>query len=186
MNQVFSKAATALVDVLQSLTLGLAIFSIVYLFLFRPSVVQGASMQPNLHTGERLIAEKFSYDFGQVERGDIVVLTSPQRADIDLVKRVIGLSGEDIKIEGGQIFINGQALDEPYVNTPTSVTVGNFLREGEDFQIPIGEYFVLGDNRDNSSDSRTFGPVSRSNIQGKVVFRYWPYNEFGILPHPSY
>ena len=186
MIRAISWLVKGVVDILQSATVGLAIFSIVYLFLFRPSVVQGASMQPNLHTGEKLITEKVSYQFGQPERGDIVVLSSPQRPDIDLVKRVIGLPGELIKIDGGQVYINDWALEEPYLNTPTSASTGNFLTDGQDFQIPVDDYFVMGDNRDNSSDSRTFGPINRSSIQGKAVFRYWPTNEFGTLPHPSY
>lgn len=143
-------------------------------------------MQPNLHTGEKLITEKFSYQFGEPKRGDIVVLTSPKNPNIELVKRVVGLPNEVITIEEGQVYINHHQLDEPYLNSPTSASIGNFLTESTDYQIPDGFYFVMGDNRNNSSDSRTFGPVARSNIQGKAVFKYWPTAQFGLIPQPAY
>jgi len=115
-----------LYDTLQTFTLGLAMFSIVYLFLFRPSMVQGASMQPSLQTGEKLITEKISYQFGKPERGDIVVLTSPRDPGIELVKRIVGLPGEQLTIYDGDVLINDQLLNEPYLTSAIAASLGNF------------------------------------------------------------
>lgn len=185
MEEVQESKKSWIYEIVETTIVSLAIFSILYLFLFRPNQVQGASMQPNLHTGERVITELVSYRFGEPERGDIVVVTSPRREDINLIKRIIGLPGERIRISQGKVYINGEALSEGYIKDGFT-NPGALLKEGEVYSIPEGSYFVMGDNRDFSSDSRDFGAVTRDLIQGKAVLRFWPISSSGVLNHPDY
>lgn len=143
-------------------------------------VVDGASMQPNFHTSERVIVDRISMLFSGPARGDVVVLDSP-RADELLIKRVIGLPNETITIRSGRVYVDGHLLDEPYVdNYCTYVSCDGTWELGPD------EYFVLGDNRSHSLDSHSFGPVSRSAIKGIARVRYWPFDELEVLDAPEY
>lgn len=144
-------------------------------------VVDGASMQPNFHTSERVIVDRLTMLlFGPV-RGDVVVLDSPQAADELLIKRVIGLPNETIVIRDGRVYADGTLLDEPYVLDYCTFGVCN----GE-WQLGPDEYFVLGDNRNHSLDSHSFGPVLRSSIVGIARVRYWPPDDASILSAPEY
>jgi len=155
--------------VLPAIFLALAI----HIFLAQATVVYGLSMQPNLQPTERLVIEKASYYFDDPQRSDIVVLDLPQMANL-LIKRVVGLPGETLEIRRGVVLINGQALDEPFVLLPDSTTYGP-ITLGPD------SYFVMGDNRSNSNDSRAFGPVHRNAIVGRAWLRYWPLDRFIIF-----
>ncbi len=146
---------------------------LIHLFLAQATRVYGQSMEPTLHTNDRVIVEKISYRFRPPKRGDIVVVKLNERSQ-PLIKRVVGLPGETIAIRGGRVFINGQPLDEPYVQTPTHGRL-------PPTRIPAMHYFVLGDNRDASNDSRNFGPVPRESILGRALFRYWPPHQIGFL-----
>jgi signal peptidase I len=135
--------------------------------------IPSGSMEPTLNIGDRILVDKLSYDLHAVHRGDIVVFARPPHENLeagvnDLVKRVIGLPGETISAQNGSIYINGKPLAEPWL--PKGVTTGNF----SPVHIPKGDYFVMGDNRDFSEDSRFFGPISGSLIVGRVVMRIWP------------
>lgn len=143
-------------------------------------VVDGASMEPNLHTSERLIVDRLTMLLGGPDRGDVVVLHSPRDEEL-LVKRVIGLPGETVTIHNGRVYINGELLQEPYIaEFCTYGSCNGTWRLGPD------QYFVLGDNRSHSLDSHTFGPVERSAIQGVVRVRYWPLDELNIFKAPAY
>jgi signal peptidase I len=146
---------------------------VIHIFLAQATVVYGQSMQPNLHPAERLVIEKVSYYFHSPDRYDIVVIDLPHMSDL-LIKRVIGLPGETIEIRDGVILVDGIAQKESYA--PIS---------GDTQLSPITlrpmTYFVMGDNRVNSNDSRAFGPVSRSAIIGRAWLRYWPLNQFHIF-----
>lgn len=131
-------------------------------------------MEPTLYGHQRLIIEKLSYHIHPPERGDIVVVRVPQ-FDKYLIKRVIGLPGETLEIKNGIVYIDGRPLKEPYVN---GVPRGDYRAT----VIPEGYVFVMGDNRNNSNDSRAFGPIPIKNIVGHAWMRYWPLDDFGFMP----
>ena len=140
--------------------------------------IESVSMQPNLHEGEYVIVDKVSYRLGIPQRGDIVVF-SIEGETRDLIKRVIGLPGETIEMSNGIVTIDGQLLDEPYVASPS----GGVLPAR---QLGADEYFVMGDNRGNSKDSRVFGPIRSAAIVGRAWIIYWPVADWGFVPRPVY
>jgi signal peptidase I len=142
----------------------------VHLFLAQATIVYGQSMEPNLYERQRLIIDKVSYHFFPPKRNDIVVIAMPDMEEM-LVKRVIGLPGETVEVRDGVVYVNGEPLPEPFPHE-----LGHESRE----PITLGplNYYVMGDNRDNSNDSRSFGPVQREYILGRVWLRYWPLEEF--------
>src|SRR5271163_737121 len=157
-----------------AVALGLAL--VIIIFLYQPVKVEGTSMAPLLTDQERIFINKFVYRFTPIERGDVVVFWYPLDHSKSFIKRVIGLPGETIELRAGRLYVNGKELMEPYVPP-------NYL-DGTSYaarQIPEGNYFVMGDHRDSSNDSRVFGPVSRPYIYGKAVFAYWPVDHFGSL-----
>ncbi|MHB1296450.1 MAG: signal peptidase I [Anaerolineae bacterium] len=145
----------------------LIIVLVVNIFLAQATRVDGQSMIPSLQDNQRIIIEKISYRFRAPERGDIIVLNRPQRAAVPLIKRVIGLPGDTIAIHDGRVYVNGDALNEPYLAEETRGVMPSQL-------VPEGHVFVLGDNRGSSNDSRAFGMVSFSDIIGRAWVRYWP------------
>ena len=162
-------------DVLETLVLAVFIFVLVNTLTGRYEV-QSISMEPTLHEGQYLIVSKISYWLHPPQRGDVVVLDPPnQRSTIPYIKRVIGLPGEHIEVRDGRVWVDGVALNEPYVSGPALY--------GEDRVLGADEYLVLGDNRNNSSDSHVWGTLPRDNIVGKTVFRYWPPEKWGTIPH---
>jgi signal peptidase I len=146
----------------------------IHLFLAQATRVYGQSMQPGLHTNERLVVEKLSYRFHGPRRGDVVVLHDPSGGSELLIKRVIGLPGERVTIADGHVFVDGVALQEPYLDQKTS---GN----GSSWLVPPLRVFVMGDNRQASRDSRSFGTVPLDEIVGRALFRYWPLDLIGVL-----
>lgn len=165
-------------NTLESIVIVGSFFILTYLFIGFPTKVIGASMEPTLHTNDRLLVSKVSYKFHQVQRGDVVVLQSPANHDIELVKRVIGLPNESITFKNGNVYINGKLLDEPYISDKTPVWLGGYVKEGEGLLIQKDTIFVMGDNRPRSSDSREFGPIPLSSVIGKAEYKYFPDNEF--------
>lgn len=141
--------------------------------------IEGVSMEPNLHDGQYLIINKLVYYLHPPERGDVVVFHYPRNPRRDFIKRIIGLPGEKVEVRGERIFINGEELEEPYTFHTGNYTWGP-QRLGED------EYFVLGDNRNSSSDSHSWGPLPRDTLVGKAWISYWPPNYLGLVPHYSY
>jgi signal peptidase I len=153
-------------------TAGLALLS--YVCLFHLSVVRGSSMAPSIHDGDRILIDPVSYLFGEVQRGDIVVLQYPLDPSVDYIKRVVGLPGDEIEIEHGEVWVNGRPLEEPYVLGPDPATT---------LQVEVlpAHYFVLGDNRARSCDSREFGQVPVGYVRGKVELRVWPPTRAGRI-----
>lgn len=139
--------------------------------------IEGSSMEPNLHDGEYVIIDKVSYMLHGPERGDVIVFARP--GERDYIKRVIGLPGDTVEIRSGQVYVNGIALEEPYINQPVRQDVAAR-------QVEAGRYFVLGDNRNNSSDSRVIGTVPAADIVGRAWFVYWPPTDWGAVPHYTY
>ena len=161
-----------------AVALGLALVIIV--FLYQPVKVEGTSMAPLLSDQERIFINKFVYRFEPIERGDVIVFWYPLDRSKSFIKRVIGLPGETIELRGGRLYIDGKERPEVYI--PAGYLDGSIYGP---MTIPNDEYFVMGDHRDSSNDSRVFGPVGRPYIYGKAVFAYWPVDHFGSLTSTS-
>ena len=159
-------------DVILSLTIAFLFL----VFLVQPVKVEGTSMLPELIHEERVIVDKILYSIDNIQRGDIVVFKFPEDPSMSYIKRVIGLAGETVEIRSGVVYINGKADTEPHVL--------EHYRGRSNFPaltVPQGEYFLLGDHRNASNDSRTWGTIKGSYITGKAVFAYWPPEQFGIV-----
>lgn len=137
--------------------------------------VDGHSMQPTLHSGEFIIVNKLAYRFGSVKRGDVIVFHFPRNLEQEYIKRVIGLPGDEVVVSNQQVRVNGVVLNEPYISEPPDYS-GTWT-------VPEGNLFVLGDNRNNSSDSHNWGPVSLDYVVGKALVIYWPPEEWGWVDH---
>lgn len=148
----------------------------IILFVYQPVKVEGGSMEPGLEDQERIFINKLVYRFESIERGDIVVFRYPRDTRKSFVKRVIGLPGDRIRILSGRVYVNGVPLPEPYVPQDYEDA-----RSYAETVVPNNAYFVLGDHRSMSNDSRDFGPVMRGYIYGKAVFGYWPMEKMGVL-----
>ncbi|MDQ3321469.1 MAG: signal peptidase I [Acidobacteriota bacterium] len=179
---------TESVKLLRDIILIVAVLVLLGVFVAQPVVVEGTSMLPQLHDGERLLVDKLvyykikSFSWGHIERGDIIVFWYPKDPDKSYVKRVIGLPGESVEVRDGTVFVNGQQLDEPYLDPERNQSLPSFpLRKVEEHY-----YFVMGDNRDNSSDSRYWGTVPEKYIYGKAFFRYWNPANIGFITHGKY
>jgi signal peptidase I len=165
--------------------LSASVFIVVYLFLMQPHQVKGNSMVPNFHDGEYLLTDKVTFRRRLPIYGDVVVFKAPVNENYDFIKRVIAIPGEKIMIKENRVYLNDQILDESaYLPSDFITRAGQFLREGVEFSVPEGTVFVLGDNRDHSSDSREWGPVPLENIVGKTFFRYWPPETVGLISNP--
>ena len=160
----------------RDLLVSLAASVLIITCLYQPVRVEGTSMQPRLHDQDRLFINKFVYRFEKISRGDVVVFHYPRDPEKSYIKRVIALPGDDVRIADGMVYVNGEQVDEPYV--PRRYRDGRSL---EDTVIPQHEYWVMGDHRSISSDSRDFGAVDRSLIYGKAAFIYWPADGIGVV-----
>ncbi|MFZ5919120.1 MAG: signal peptidase I [Chloroflexota bacterium] len=161
-------------EALETILPAIAIAILINLFLAQPTRVHGQSMEPNLHTDQRLVVEKITYHLHGPRRGDIVVFALPEQSEEMLIKRVIGLPGETVEIHDGQVFIDGVPLNEPYLTQDTRGRYGPVT-------VPPLHVFVLGDNRSFSNDSRAFDTVPIANIVGRAWLSYWPMEALGIL-----
>lgn len=178
----FRRLGNIFLDVIETVVIALAIFVIIYLFLFQPHQVRGNSMYPNFHDADYLLTDKISYRLNSPKRDDIVIFVAPKNEDYDYIKRVIGLPGEKVSLnENNQVLIDNQILTEPYLPEGTLTYAGAFLETGETVTVPQDQYFVLGDNRNHSSDSRDWGFVPKENIVGKAWLRYWPLDRMGSV-----
>jgi signal peptidase I len=164
----------------RDLAIALVLILFIGIFLYRPVKVEGTSMAPLLADQERIFINQFVYHFEPIDRGDVVVFWYPLDRTKSFIKRVIGLPGETVEIRASRLFINGKEWMEPYV--PPSYLDGSSYGPKV---IPQDEFFVMGDHRDSSHDSRVFGSVPRQYIYGKAVFAYWPVNHFGSLTSSS-
>jgi signal peptidase I len=156
------------------IAIGLALVIIV--FLYQPVKVEGTSMAPLLSDQERIFINKFVYRFEAIQRGDVVVFWYPLDHSKSFIKRVVGLPGESVEIRQGAVYVNGQIVPEPYV-PPQYEDLSDF----GPVRVPKDSYFVMGDHRISSNDSRVFGPVASQFIYGRAVFAYWPVDHFGSI-----
>ena len=190
MTSLREKIITFFVDVLETVVIAISIFIIIYLWAFQPHEVNGQSMDglDNFHNGQYILTDKISYRFKEPQRGQVIVFKYPLNKSYDYIKRIIGLPGEQIMIKESKIYIYnkdnpaGFILDESAYVSSHVVTAGReFLKDGIKMQIPENNYFVMGDNRPQSSDSRVWGFVPKEDIIGKSYFKYWPANEIGLI-----
>lgn len=159
---------------LRDLGISIAIAVFIIVFIYQPVKVEGTSMMPSLDDQERIFVNKFVYRLEPIERGDIVVFRYPRDPSKSFIKRVIGMAGDRIRIDGGHVYVNSEELEEDYV--PPAFTDA---RSYPELTVPPHSYFVLGDHRSMSNDSRDFGPVNQTYIFGKAVFGYWPMDKLG-------
>jgi len=175
-------------ELIKVVAISLAIIIPVRYYLIQPFYVKGASMEPNFYDKEYLIIDEISYRFQEPQRGDIVVFRYPRDPEEYFIKRVIGLPGERVRIKDGAVYVYNQTspdgirLEERYLPAGTA-TYG--LNE-ELTVLGAGQYYVLGDNRNASKDSRSFGPVEKKFLTGRVLFRGWPFDRAGVFSAPEY
>ena len=181
----FSSVGQFLLSFLETVVVALVISIVLYLFIMTPHEVIGNSMHPTYQNGEYLMANKLLYKFKEPQRGDVIIFKYSDTQDF--IKRVIGLSGDKVMLKDGHIYINDKLVDESsYLSNSIYTNGGEFLHEGETITVPEGQYFVCGDNRPHSSDSRTFGPITKENIKGKAWLVYYPFSQFRIAQHETY
>ncbi len=192
----FIEDSNVFIDLLQTIVVALSICVIIYLFIATPNEVNGKSMEPTFHEGELLLTNKFMHLLGNTKlkkvvgdykRGDIVIFRNSYMQE-DFIKRIVAVGGDTIMIKEGYVYINGIKLNETYLPEGRRTSANNFLLEGKPVKVPEDSYVVLGDNRDNSTDSRysMVGFVKRSQMKGKVFFRYWPLKSFGTIKGHTY
>jgi signal peptidase I len=150
--------------------------AIIITWFYQPVRVEGTSMLPNLEDQDRLFINKMAFRVGEIHRGDVVVFKYPKDEEESFIKRIIGLPGDRVRIDRGQVFVNDHLLTEPYVPARFEDE-----RSAAEMRIPPHQYFVLGDHRNISRDSREFGPVNRDLIYGKAAFVYWPVDQAGVV-----
>ncbi len=185
---MFHRLGTFFLDILEVIVFAVGIFFFVYLLIMRPHKIKGQSMQPNYPDGEYLLTEKVTYYTNSPGRGDVVVLTPPPTVSEtdEFIKRIIGLPGEKVMVKGGRVYINDKQIQESYLASTVYTNPGDFLAEGQEYTVPSGKYFVMGDNRTNCSDSRYWGPITKSEITGRAWVIYWPLNKTGVVQSVSY
>jgi signal peptidase I len=165
------------IDVLETLVLSLILFVVINAVSARIRV-DGSSMEPTLHSGEFVIVNKLAYKFSMPALGDIIVFHFPRDPKQEYIKRVIGMPGDQVTIQNGKVLVNGQEIIEPYISAPP-------VYPNNSWQVPAGQLFVLGDNRNNSSDSHNWGTVPLDYVVGKALFVYWPLDSWGTIEHIS-
>jgi signal peptidase I len=171
-----SGALRFILDIVETLILSVILFAVINAVSARIRV-DGASMQPTLETGEFVIVNKLAYMLGKIQVGDVIVFHFPRDPEQEYIKRVIGLPGDQVAVQDGIVSVNGQPLDEDYIAAPPAYE--------STWEVPPDSLFVLGDNRNNSSDSHNWGPVPLDYVVGKAVFVYWPPTRWGMLEEPS-
>jgi signal peptidase I len=182
-----------LLEIAETLVLTLIIFFVIQTFVAQPYKVQQQSMEHTLEPDQYVLVDKLTPRFDTYKRGDIVVFTPPAawapEDGTPFIKRVIGLGGDTIEVRDGSVYVNGTKIDEPYLyaaspgGSPQPTTVSG---DASRWVVADGDLFLMGDHRENSQDSRTFGEVPVSQVIGRAWLRYWPLNVFGILPTPTY
>ncbi len=191
MKNILKSFSSLFLDLAETLTIGASFFLIVYLFFMQPHQVNGRSMYPTFNSGDYLLTNKIVYRTGEPQRGDIVVFHAPEEASCptgtgcDFIKRILAVPGDTIALHDNAYYVNGEALAETYIPSDFKTLPGKFI-EGRTVTMGPNEYFVSGDNREYSSDSRVWGPIGKEDIVGKAFLRYWPTSEFGWIESAEY
>ena len=180
-----------LLEFIQSIVLALSVFVLLYLFVAQPNEVKGSSMYPNFKDKEYLLTEKLSYQFGEPKRGDVVIFKAPATEtcaidECEYIKRIIGIPGDKVMVKEGDVYLNGEKLDQSFLPEMVYSSPGDYMEESVEKTVPEGQYLCFGDNRPNSRDGREFGPIDRDLIIGKAFLKYWPLNSVGLIPKVSF
>lgn len=173
-------------DIIQVIVFAVAIFLFVYLLILQPHKIKGDSMQPNFPDAEYLLTDKVTYRLEEPKRGDVIVFKAPTGNGDEFIKRILGLPGETISITNGNVYLNGEVLEEPYLSDEIYTSSASFLSEGKEVFVPKESYLVFGDNRPRSSDSRVFGFITKEDITGRAWLVYWPIQSAGIVQKIDY
>lgn len=185
--QILRRIYSILIDLIETLVIAGAIFVVIYAFLFRPFQVNGDSMYPNYHNGEYILTNLISLRVSKLDRGDVIVFQSPTDKEKDFIKRIIGVPGDKVMVKEGDVYLNGSKLDESsYLASTVKTYGGAFLSDGLEKTVTENSYFVLGDNRSASSDSREWGLVPHEKMIGKSFFVYWPVNQARVVKKGVY
>lgn len=176
-----------LLEFIQSIVLALSVFVLLYLFIAQPNEVKGSSMVPNFVDKEFLLTEKLSYQFGNPQRGDVVIFKAPPSEpcaaeECEYIKRVIGIPGDRVMVKDGQVYLNGELLNQGFLPEGITSEPGQYSQEGVEQIVPEGQYLCFGDNRQHSRDGREFGLIKKDLIVGKAFFKYWPLTSIGLVP----
>ncbi len=173
---VTAQKGTSLRSLIWDVLLAVVVSAFIIFFLYQPVRVEGTSMLPNLEDQDRLIINRMAFKVGDIHRGDVVVFRYPRDPRMSYIKRVVALPGDRLRIDHGRLILNGNFVAEPYVPLRFADD-----RSQPEMQLPAEEYFVMGDHRSISQDSRAFGPVDRDLIYGKAAFVYWPVEQAGVV-----
>ncbi len=183
--QFIKKLPNTIFNSVQGVVIILAFFVFLYLIFITPHQVDGISMDPTFKDNEFLIANKMIYRIKSPLQGEVVIFKFNETRDF--IKRVIAVEGDSVQVQDGKLFVNGEYLNESEYLEPTVYTEqGAYISEGQTIIVPAGKVFVAGDNREHSSDSRTFGPIEVSQIKGRVWFVFYPFNSIRLIKTPSY
>jgi signal peptidase I len=191
MQNIFQKIGATFLDLIETMAISFSIFLVVYLFFLQPHQVNGQSMVPNFQNGEHVLTDKVSYKVREPRRGEIVVFHAPPAAHCpegtgcDFIKRIIGIPGDTIEVKENAIWVNGNKLPEPYVPDDFAILPGNATKD-KSVYLGSDEFFVSGDNRPYSSDSRSWGAITKDEIIGRVFFRYWPPAAVSVVNKADY
>lgn len=184
-SSTFASIGKFIMSFLETVVVALVISVVLYLFIMTPHEVVGNSMHPTYKNGEYLMANKITYRISEPQRGDVIIFKYSDTQDF--IKRIIGLPGDIILLTDGKIYVNNKLLPETdYLDNTIYTNGGDYLKEGQTITVEEGEYFVCGDNRPHSSDSRTFGTIEETDIKGKAWIVYFPFNDFRIVQHQEY
>jgi len=182
---ILRKIYNLLLDTVQTFLIVFAFFLVVYVFFLRPFQVSGNSMLPNFFDRQYILTNIIGIKFEMPKLGDVIVFKAPPDPDKDYIKRVIGVPGDTILIENGIVYVNGKILDQKkFLPSTTETHGGSFLKEGATITVPPESYFVMGDNRPGSSDSREWGYVPFKYLVGKSLYAYWPLDKAGLVTNP--
>ena len=173
-------------EVAKVVIVSLAIVLPIRYFVIQPFIVRGASMEPNFENREYLVIDEFSFYFRNPKRSEVIVFRYPRDPRQFFIKRVIGLPGETVGIHDGKVFIDGEELKESYIPENFGTQGAFFLQTGQEVTVPEGQFFVMGDNRNNSSDSRYWGFVPMKDIVGRAWFVYWPPSSVRTVMKPAF
>ncbi len=191
MSSVFEKIGATFLDLVETMAISFSIFLVVYLFFLQPHQVNGQSMVPNFQSGEHVLTDKVTYKMRDPQRGEIVVFHAPPDANCpegtgcDFIKRILGVPGDTLEVKENAVWVNGEKLPEPYIPSDFPILPGNATK-GKSVYLGPNEFFVSGDNRPYSSDSRAWGAITKDEIIGRVFFRYWPPSAISTVVKADY
>ena len=183
--EILKKIYSFFLDTMQTILLAASIFLVIYIFIMRPFQVSGESMFPTFKNKEYILTNLFILRFEPTHRGDVIVFKAPKNIEKDFIKRVIGAAGDTVQLKDGFVYVNDLLLDESaYLASDVRTYGGSFLKDGEPIVVPNDNYFVMGDNRMYSSDSREWGFLPKKDIIGVSFFVYWPVNTIRKVINP--